>query len=709
MTSTNSYLKKYVFGKIIDSKIKDDPKAVKALLAYYTKNVSGMNSYKDQINVLERYAGICNSQSQEEYRYIYNIWDNKGQKAQKLNTIIDLMYFHVVKKKLKLESGDGRVFWLHQLNDCLDDKYFLKIIDLLKSVLTNDLKLSKSVHNKIDNYKLMQILRKLPKPKEDKKTPIPKKVEDKPVKPKKIEIKYELFYNIYKVESHVKKGKIITKHNKGYRTYLFVDDRLRDFSIFDHTYTAREIAEKLLKYANEQDHMMKYNYRNKINWYTSDDLLKVMSKFKPGEKDKYPIDDDLLLDQKNEKNHKTDFDLDLPKPKKSPARKKSPAPKKYQARDKEIIEIDLVPEKQKLFSEWYEFILPLAHSPDLLRENEDDYINMCEKFLEKGKGNLIDGNMRKITNDVIDHAKKLKASRAKIQKEYDAKQLKEKAKPKKTIAPKKHLKKNEDNQNIGKAKMNSEDKQKKQESPWIKHVKQYMIDNNLSYRDALKKAGDTYNKIEKKTQSKQKKEKKKTDGYNCEFCDYKTTDKSNFNRHMAVKHTDRERVLKDLMSARGLVKKYTRGLKSKNEDIRNESRIIINKALESQKVAQNILKKLESGELKKTNTVKKKPMIILSKKIPKYVDELIERINKGYEDSNNEELGLTRSMIIGFKKTDDDIIMKVKNLEVDDGEKIDNIELEYDEKLNGYDVGLMQDEDIKGEIQSLEYDTFYIY
>ena len=35
-------------------------------------------------------------------------------------------------------------------------------------------------------------------------------------------------------------------------------------------------------------------------------------------------------------------------------------------------------------------------------------------------------------------------------------------------------------------------------SAWIAHVKQYAKTHNISYKDALKKAGSTYNKKSKK-------------------------------------------------------------------------------------------------------------------------------------------------------------------------------------------------------------------
>ena len=40
---------------------------------------------------------------------------------------------------------------------------------------------------------------------------------------------------------------------------------------------------------------------------------------------------------------------------------------------------------------------------------------------------------------------------------------------------------------------------------------------------------------------------------------------------------------------------------------------------------------------------------------------------------------------------------------------IDSIQLEYDTQLLGYNVSLMQDDDIKGVMKSIEYESFYVY
>lgn len=246
---------------------------------------------------------------------------------------------------------------------------------------------------------------------------------------------------------------------------------------------------------------------------------------------------------------------------------------------------------------------------------------------------------------------------------------------------------------------------------WVEHVKKYAKDHNVSYRDALKQAGESYVK-KQKTKAPKKPKEKKVHEYHCDFCNYKSTDKSNMNRHMK-KHTDREKLLKELMSARGLIRTHkVRVEKSKNNNAREESQAILTKALESERVIVNILNKLESGTLKSSTTksvAKKASAGTKNKKVPKYADDLISRINKSYGDNNDEKLGLTRDMITEFNRNGDDVIMKVKDLEVDGGEVINSIQMEHDPKMDGYEVALMQDAEIKGQTQSLEYDTFFVY
>ena len=255
----------------------------------------------------------------------------------------------------------------------------------------------------------------------------------------------------------------------------------------------------------------------------------------------------------------------------------------------------------------------------------------------------------------------------------------------------------------------------KQQLTWIEHVKKYVKDNNVSYRDALKLASATYVKKKQTTKPTVKKAEKKEKlikEYHCQFCKYQSTDKSNFNRHMK-KHTDKKKLLLGLAKSRGLIRTHkTRAEKSKNKAIREESQKILTQALETERIVTDTLKKLEAGTLKASTTKsvsKKKKAATVSKTVPKYAEDLIKRMNQSYEENSGEKLGLTKDKVTEFKRDGDNIIMRVKDLVVDDGEQIDSVEMDYDSKMDGYEVALMQDEEIRGEIKSLEYDQFFIY
>jgi len=97
------------------------------------------------------------------------------------------------------------------------------------------------------------------------------------------------------------------------------------------------------------------------------------------------------------------------------------------------------------------------------------------------------------------------------------------------------------------------------------------------------------------------------------------------------------------------------------------------------------------------------------KAVPKYAIDLIKRLNESYEDNTGGELELTTNKVTEFKQDGENIFMKVKKMIVDDDEQIDSIQLEYDPQLLGYNVSLMQDEDIKGVMKSIEYEAFYMY
>ena len=243
---------------------------------------------------------------------------------------------------------------------------------------------------------------------------------------------------------------------------------------------------------------------------------------------------------------------------------------------------------------------------------------------------------------------------------------------------------------------------------WVEHTKQYAQDHKLSYKDALKQAGSTYNKKQKVKVI--KKDKEKTE-YICQFCNYKTHDKSNYNRHM-LKHNNKKKLILDLVRARGLIRTHeTRAEKSKNKDVREASQKILKQALETKRIVTITLLQIENESLKEgtKSTVDEKSNVNILKAVPKYAIDLIKRLNESYEDNTGGELELTTNKVTEFKQDGENIFMKVKKMIVDDDEQIDSIQLEYDPQLLGYNVSLMQDEDIKGVMKSIDYDSWYMY
>ena len=108
-------------------------------------------------------------------------------------------------------------------------------------------------------------------------------------------------------------------------------------------------------------------------------------------------------------------------------------------------------------------------------------------------------------------------------------------------------------------------------------------------------------------------------------------------------------------------------------------------------------------------TVDKKSNVYVLKAVPKYAIDLIKRLNESYTENTGGDMELTVNKVTEFKQDGENIFMKVKNMIVDDEEQIDSIRLEYDTHMLGYNVSLMQDEDIKGVMKSIDYDSWYMY
>ena len=245
------------------------------------------------------------------------------------------------------------------------------------------------------------------------------------------------------------------------------------------------------------------------------------------------------------------------------------------------------------------------------------------------------------------------------------------------------------------------------ENAWVKHLQYIKSIEDVSHQQAMKMAKDSKNKYfykpKPKEVVKQKKEKKVN---TCGICEKVFFDKSGLNRHMQLHKIE-------LSKIRGLIKRQEFFLKNNNvnpDDRENAPDIIAELKARFLFIASHF--KEDGPPMKAPNKVK--PVVVKTPKEKKHVpyvsssviDDLVNRLNKNYDG----ELNLTRDMITDSKKNNDgDITLHVRDLEIDDGEKIDSIILAYDEDHDGYNVLLMQRVSIKGSIEDMEYDEFFIY
>ena len=241
---------------------------------------------------------------------------------------------------------------------------------------------------------------------------------------------------------------------------------------------------------------------------------------------------------------------------------------------------------------------------------------------------------------------------------------------------------------------------------YITFAKKYASDNNITYKEALIEIKKKSLYKSKTKTVKVKKVLKKDVGYKCDVCDYTSPNKSNFNRHM-MKHNNREQLLIELMKARGLIRTHSvRAVKSKNEEVRKSSQIILDEAIKARDSALNQLKRLEKGPAPKDTQSNKVSMKKVAKKAS-LPESLINATKEAYKSENKSDLNLNKKTILSTKKTDDGFSVKV-NFTVDDDEQIDKLIFEEDEGT-GYSVNLIQRVDIKGKMTDIEYDRFFVY
>ena len=174
------------------------------------------------------------------------------------------------------------------------------------------------------------------------------------------------------------------------------------------------------------------------------------------------------------------------------------------------------------------------------------------------------------------------------------------------------------------------------------------------------------------------------------------------------KHNNRNQLLLDLMQARGLIRTHrVRVEKSKNEEVRKASKIILDTAIIKRDFCLKQLHRLENDPAPKntkSTKVSVKKSVAKKASIPK---GLIEATKSAYKTENESDLNLNKKTMLSVKKTDDGYSVKV-NLTVDDDEQIDKIIFEQDEGI-GYSVDLIQRVDIKGKMTDIEYDRFFVH
>lgn len=250
----------------------------------------------------------------------------------------------------------------------------------------------------------------------------------------------------------------------------------------------------------------------------------------------------------------------------------------------------------------------------------------------------------------------------------------------------------------------------KAENPWIIHLRAYKEKHpGVSHNDAVKEALKTYKKQEKKKVKEEKKKKPKK-VHQCEECDYSTTHKSNFNRHVEG-HQDRGKLMKDLAKAKGLLNRYETRAKNKDnsEEKQEEYDKILEEAYQLRDESARLLQALEAKRPKKNEedddqVDEDKPRKVITTKTAKAMklsQYLLDKLNENYTFNTEEgdELNLQRKHI---KKTTKDretgvITIHLQDFEVDDY-PIERITLtETDDSTEDemiYEVELWEDDDL---------------
>ena len=247
---------------------------------------------------------------------------------------------------------------------------------------------------------------------------------------------------------------------------------------------------------------------------------------------------------------------------------------------------------------------------------------------------------------------------------------------------------------------------KRSENAWVIYLKEYKSKHpDEPHKIAMANALTLYKKpvvavVEKKVKTPKVIE--------CHICAFQPANKSNLNRHMKTAHT-REKTMLTIAKVKGLEKRYTKRMESKNPDVKAEA---IEKIKEAEMLKTRVVKalalltpeqKIPADKQTKKKEISKKPK---SATLPK---TLLQDINKIYKDENDSDLSLTQANVKSVSKLDDTYTIDTTLLyDLNAAEQIDQIIVTKQEM--GYDVYFLQEIKMKnGDKKMSEIDSIFIY
>ena len=233
-------------------------------------------------------------------------------------------------------------------------------------------------------------------------------------------------------------------------------------------------------------------------------------------------------------------------------------------------------------------------------------------------------------------------------------------------------------------------------NPWIEHLKSYKEKYpDATHKVAMVEAKKTYQKAEK--QAKIKKE--VILEYKCPMCDYTTSDKSNYNRHLKA---DRNTLIKKTMAQRGIIRTALGRMndRSRDADYRAEYEQKHEEAVKKHDEYVNILKFVENGnditKITQADVVKmvarkrSSPNQKVAKNTARLPSSLIEKLNVSFKaDNDGQNLNLSKENIGKVNKLINGYQVELKNFEVD-GETIDELVFDNDNTDQYYVVSFNQ-------------------